>query len=102
MAAAPTSRSAVLRELWRGEVLSFDGEFDSIDRGVVIPGPRRQIPIWVGGFSRRAFERGVTLGDGFIFAGDERRVHGALANLRAGRRRARARCSMASGSTTSR
>ena len=46
-----------LRELWRGDVVSFDGEFDSVDRGVVIPGPRRQIPIWVGGFSRRAFER---------------------------------------------
>ena len=72
----------VLRELWRGEVISFDGEFDSIDRGVVIPGPRQQIPIWVGGFSRRAFERGVTLGDGFMFAGDERRVHAALAILR--------------------
>lgn len=73
---------AFLRELWRGEVISFDGTFDSIDRGVVIPGPRHQIPIWVGGFSPQAFERGVTLGDGFMFAGDERRVHTALAGLR--------------------
>ncbi len=73
----------LLRELWRGDVLSFDGEFDSVDRGVVIPGPGRRIPIWVGGFSRRAFERGVTLGDGFIFAGDEARVHNALADVRA-------------------
>ena len=53
-----------------------------VDRGVIIPAPGRQIPIWVGGFSRRAFERGVTLGDGFIFAGDETRVHDALAALR--------------------
>lgn len=72
-----------LRDLWRGDVLSFDGEFDSVDRGVVIPGPGRQIPIWVGGFSRRAFERGVMLGDGFIFAGDESRVHRALTDVRA-------------------
>lgn len=72
----------VLRELWRGDVLRFDGEFDSIDRGVVIPSPGRQIPIWVGGFSRRAFERGVMLGDGFIFAGNEERVHGALTDVR--------------------
>ncbi len=74
---------AYLRDLWRGDVLSFDGEFDSIDRGVVIPGPGRQIPIWVGGFSPRAFERGVVLGDGFIFAGDEARVIGALDDVRA-------------------
>ncbi len=72
----------VLRELWRGDVLRFDGEFDSIDRGVVVPSPGRQIPIWVGGFSRRAFERGVMLGDGFIFAGNEERVHGALSDVR--------------------
>ncbi len=73
---------AYLRELWSGTVLSFDGDFDSIDRGVVIPGPGRRIPIWVGGFSPRAFERGVELGDGFIFAGDEERVHGALDGVR--------------------
>ena len=71
-----------LRELWRGDVLSFDGEFDAVDRGVIIPGPGRQIPIWVGGFSPRAFERGVTLGDGFIFAGDETRVDNALSAVR--------------------
>ncbi len=67
-----------LRQLWRTEVSSFDGEFDSLDRGIVLPGPGRQIPIWVGGFSPAAFRRGVELGDGFIFAGDERRIHEAL------------------------
>jgi probable F420-dependent oxidoreductase len=72
-----------LRELWRGDVLSFDGQFDWIDRGVVIPGPGRHIPIWVGGFSQRAFERGVMLGDGFIFAGEDTRVHRALTDVRA-------------------
>lgn len=71
-----------LRDLWRGEVTSFDGEFDTLDRGVVIPGPRRQIPIWVGGFSPQAFRRGATLADGFIFAGDDARVHAALAEVR--------------------
>ncbi|MFT6762752.1 MAG: putative F420-dependent oxidoreductase [Candidatus Aldehydirespiratoraceae bacterium] len=71
-----------LRDLWRGEVMSFDGEFDSIDRGVVVPGPGRQIPIWIGGFSPAAFRRGVELGDGFMFAGDEVRVHDGLDTLR--------------------
>jgi probable F420-dependent oxidoreductase len=72
-----------LRQLWTNEVSSFDGEFDSLDRGVIVPGPTRQIPVWVGGFSPAAFRRGVELGDGFMFAGDEERVHGAVAQLRA-------------------
>jgi probable F420-dependent oxidoreductase len=71
-----------LRDLWRGEVTSFDGDFDTLERGVVIPGPLRQIPIWVGGFSPQAFRRGARLGDGFIFAGDDERVHAALAEVR--------------------
>jgi probable F420-dependent oxidoreductase len=73
----------VLRNLWRGEVTSYDGEFDTLDRGVLIPGPGRQIPIWVGGFSPPAFRRGVSLGDGFMFAGKEDAVHAALATYRA-------------------
>ena len=72
-----------LRQLWNNEVSSFDGEFDTLDRGVVIPGPDRPIPIWVGGFSPAAFRRGAELGDGFMFAGDEARVHGAVADVRA-------------------
>jgi probable F420-dependent oxidoreductase len=72
-----------IRQLWNTEVSSFDGEFDTLDRGVVLPGPNRTIPIWVGGFSPAAFRRGVALGDGFMFAGDEERVYGALAQVRA-------------------
>lgn len=72
-----------LRELWNGDVMSFDGEFDRLDRGVIIPGPGRQIPIWVGGFSPPAFRRGVDLGDGFMFAGRESAVYDALASIRA-------------------
>jgi len=72
-----------LRELWCGEVMSFDGEFDRLDRGVVIPGPAHPIPIWVGGFSAPAFRRGVELGDGFMFAGREwSHAHGGLETLR--------------------
>ena len=71
-----------LRDLWRGEVTSYAGEFDRLDRGVVLPGPGRQIPIWIGGFSPPAFRRGVARGDGFMFAGKESAVHEALAALR--------------------
>ncbi len=58
-----------LRRLWSEPLVSFEGEFDRIDRGNVLPRPRRQIPIWVGGFGPAAFRRGSQLGDGFIFAG---------------------------------
>lgn len=57
-----------LRQLWTTPVLSFEGEFDRIDRAGINPLPRRQIPIWIGGHSEPAFERGARLGDGFIFA----------------------------------
>jgi len=58
-----------LRRLWSEPLVTFEGEFDRIDRGNVLPRPRRQIPIWVGGFGPAAFRRGSQLGDGFIFAG---------------------------------
>lgn len=73
---------ALLRDLWRGEVTSFDGEFDVIDRARLVPGPGREIPIWFGGFSPPAFRRGVAVGDGFMFAGKESAVHEALAAAR--------------------
>ena len=63
-----------LRQLWRDPQVTFDGTFDQVDRGTLVPRPRRQIPIWIGGFSTAAFTRGVRLGDGFMFAGDSSRV----------------------------
>jgi probable F420-dependent oxidoreductase len=58
----------LLRELWRNPVVTFEGRFDKIDRAGINPRPRRQIPIWIGGYSEPAYERGARLGDGFIFA----------------------------------
>jgi probable F420-dependent oxidoreductase len=59
----------LMRRLWSEDVLSYEGRFDRMDRGSILPRPGRQIPIWVGGFGDAAFERGASLGDGFIFAG---------------------------------
>ncbi|MEM8747318.1 MAG: LLM class F420-dependent oxidoreductase [Actinomycetota bacterium] len=72
----------LLRSLWGGGVISHDGDFDTVDRLALVPPPTRQIPVWVGGFSPPAFRRGVDHGDGFMFAGNEERVHGALTSLR--------------------
>jgi alkanesulfonate monooxygenase SsuD/methylene tetrahydromethanopterin reductase-like flavin-dependent oxidoreductase (luciferase family) len=58
----------LLRQLWTGDVLHFDGQFDRIDRGCINPAPKQQIPIWLGGHTEPGFKRGARLGDGFIFA----------------------------------
>lgn len=58
----------LLRQLWTTPVVSFDGDFDRIDRAGINPRPRRAIPLWIGGHSEPAYERGARLGDGFIFA----------------------------------
>lgn len=58
-----------LRQLWSGEVVSYDGRFDRAERVRLNPAPRRQIPIWIGGFAPPAIERTGRLADGFIAAG---------------------------------
>jgi probable F420-dependent oxidoreductase len=73
-----------LRRLWSEPLVSFEGEFDRIDRGNILPRPRRAIPIWVGGFGPAAFRRGSQLGDGFIFAGSLDRCLDGWKEVRAG------------------
>ena len=58
----------LLRRLWAEPLVSFEGRFDRIDRGAINPRPKRQIPIWLGGWSEPAYERGARIADGFIFA----------------------------------
>ncbi|MET0656975.1 MAG: LLM class F420-dependent oxidoreductase [Steroidobacteraceae bacterium] len=60
-----------LRRLWSEPLLSFEGEFDRIDRANINVRPQRLIPIWIGGDSEAAFRRGAKLGDGFQFAGPD-------------------------------
>ena len=73
----------LLRRLWSDDLVEFGGEFDAVDRATLIPRPMGPIPVWVGGFSEAAFRRGATLGDGFMYAGTEDRVMGALERVRA-------------------
>ncbi len=58
----------LLRRLWSEPLLSFEGRFDQIDRAAINPRPKRQIPVWLGGWSEPAYERAARIGDGFIFA----------------------------------
>lgn len=56
-----------LRRLWSEEAFSFKGEFHTLERGNLTLLPRRQIPIYVGGFVEAAYRRAAKFGDGFIF-----------------------------------
>ena len=72
----------VLRKLWSEPVVSYKGEYHEIDRAGLLPLPERQIPIWWGGFTPVAYERGARLGDGFMFGGDAEGAIKALEQTR--------------------
>ena len=57
----------LLRDLWSGEVVDFQGEYHRIDRASILPVPTKKIPILIGGFGPRPLRRAATLGDGFLF-----------------------------------
>jgi probable F420-dependent oxidoreductase len=59
----------LLRRLFTEPVVDFTGRFHRVDRAALIPRPAQPIPIWLGGSSEAAFDRGARLADGFIFIG---------------------------------
>jgi probable F420-dependent oxidoreductase len=64
----------LLRRLFTEPLVDFSGRFDRIDRASLVPKPSRPIPIWLGGYGEKAFDRAARLGDGFIFGGDIGRI----------------------------
>jgi probable F420-dependent oxidoreductase len=64
----------LLRELWRGEPVDFEGRFDRVDRLALNPPPGRPIPLWCGGGSEPAYQRAARTADGFIFSGAYERI----------------------------
>ncbi|HTH05892.1 MAG TPA: LLM class F420-dependent oxidoreductase, partial [Ilumatobacteraceae bacterium] len=48
---------SLLRRLWSEPLVTFDGEFDHVERGCINPRPRRPIPVWFGGFGEPALRR---------------------------------------------
>ena len=64
-----TEQIDLLRRLWSGEVVDFQGTHHRVDRAALVPAPSSSIPILCGGMSTPAYRRGAKLGDGFIFMG---------------------------------
>lgn len=64
-----TEQIELMRALWSGEVVSYDGAFESAERVRLNPAPTRRIPLAIGGFAPAAIDRAARLCDGFIAAG---------------------------------
>ena len=60
---------ALIRKLWEEPVVEHEDSDHRIDRAGILPRPKRQIPIWLGGFSEAAYDRAARIGDGFLFSG---------------------------------
>lgn len=60
---------ALMRQLWEKPVVDYRDADHRIDRAGILPRPKRQIPIWFGGFSDTAYDRAARIGDGFMFSG---------------------------------
>ena len=57
---------ALLRELWTGEPVHFEGTHFNVDGWLSNPTPARRIPIWLGGENRRQLERVGRYADGWL------------------------------------
>jgi probable F420-dependent oxidoreductase len=60
---------ALLRKLWGEPVVTHTDADHRIDRAGILPRPKRQIPLWLGGFSDTAYDRAARIADGFLFSG---------------------------------
>lgn len=58
----------VLKLLWSGEQVSYDGRYFQIDQVQMLPKPRQQggPPVWFGGRQKAALRRAGRLADGYI------------------------------------
>jgi probable F420-dependent oxidoreductase len=59
---------ALLRKLWTERVVTHVDRDHKVERAGLCPLPKRQIPIWLGGFSKPAFDRAARIADGFLFS----------------------------------
>ena len=58
----------LLRRLWREDLVTHEGEFETIRHASILPRPSRDIPIWMGGWSNAVMDRLGRLGDGWMGA----------------------------------
>ncbi|MDD9902813.1 MAG: LLM class F420-dependent oxidoreductase [Rhodospirillaceae bacterium] len=59
----------LMRKLWAEQQIEHQDDFHRIDRAGILPLPKRQIPIWLGGSSEVAYDRAARMADGFLISG---------------------------------
>ena len=62
----------VLRELWSGELTTFDGTYYTVDTARLYTLPNEPIPVYVAATGTEAASLAAEIGDGLILAGDSR------------------------------
>jgi probable F420-dependent oxidoreductase len=57
---------ALMRRLWRDDVVDFEGRFFRVKDAIFLPKPvKGDIPIWIGGNGPTSIRRTISLGDGW-------------------------------------
>jgi alkanesulfonate monooxygenase SsuD/methylene tetrahydromethanopterin reductase-like flavin-dependent oxidoreductase (luciferase family) len=57
----------IVRRLWEGETVSFEGKYFTVKDAAIAPlPPRGHIPLYLGGFADKALERIAKYGDGYF------------------------------------
>jgi coenzyme F420-dependent glucose-6-phosphate dehydrogenase len=76
----------VIRELWKGEVASFEGEFYTVENARLYTLPEHKVPIHVAASGPRSARLAGEIGDGFIGTSPEKGVIDAFGGGRRGKR----------------
>src|SRR5499426_1224496 len=65
--ARQAEQADVMRRLWSGELVNYEGRFHQMKGVSIVPPPvQRPIPIWFGGSSEAVVKRAARLGDGWM------------------------------------
>ncbi|MEN3952993.1 LLM class F420-dependent oxidoreductase [Iodidimonas sp. SYSU 1G8] len=73
----------LLRKLWTGQPITYDGRFHKVtDAGINPPPVRKSIPVWFGGTSEASKDRVANTGDGWIPVLPADRAQEAVADMR--------------------
>lgn len=59
----------LLRKFWNQPLVSFASSYHKVDRANILPRPKRQIPVYCGGYADVSLRRAAKLADGYIFGG---------------------------------
>jgi G6PDH family F420-dependent oxidoreductase len=62
----------ILRELWSGELTTFDGRYYTVDTARLYTLPNEPIPLYLAASGTEAASLAAEIGDGLILAGDSR------------------------------